>query len=56
MLPNFHAICAHFPVLLSTVIRSRFQVKPATPRDPIGFILILLVEEFYGARNKRGSS
>jgi hypothetical protein len=35
-----------FPTLLSTLIRRRFKVKPATLLIPIDNILILLVEEF----------
>ena len=34
-LPNWFIPDTHFPVLLSTVIRSRFQVKPATLLIPI---------------------
>jgi len=36
-----------FPALLSTLIRKRFQVTPATVLIPID---LLLVEEFYGTR------
>ena len=46
---------AHFPVLLTTLIRSRFQVKPATLLIPIDIHLFLLVEEFHGIRYWSGS-
>jgi hypothetical protein len=45
-----HAVCdpnAHFPVLLSTLIRSQFQVKPAT--------LLIPVDIFFGTRYYSGS-
>jgi hypothetical protein len=45
-----HIPDAYFPVLLSTPIRSRFQVKPATLLIPIGLFLILLVEELYSTK------
>ena len=37
-----------FPVPLSTLIRSRFQAKPATLLIPIGFPFLFAVEELYG--------
>jgi hypothetical protein len=40
---------------LSTDIRSRFQVKPATLLIPIDLILFILVEDFYGTRYQSGS-
>ena len=39
-----------FPVLLSTLIRSRFQAKPATLLIPIDFPFLFAVEELYGTR------
>ena len=44
-----------FPVLLSTLIRSRFQVKPATLLIPIDFPFLFVVEELYGTRYQSGS-
>ena len=44
-----------FPVLLSTLIRSRFQAKPATLLIPIDFIFLFTVEEYYGTRYQSGS-
>jgi len=37
-----------FPVLLSTLIRSRFQAKPATFLIPIDFPFLFAVEKLYG--------
>ena len=45
-LPNLSIPDAHFPVLLSTLTRRRFQVKPATLLIHIDNFLIPLVEEF----------
>jgi hypothetical protein len=39
-----------FPALLSTLIRRRFQVKPATLLIPIGLFFFLLLEELYNTR------
>jgi len=39
-----------FPVLLSTLIRSRFQAKPATFLIPINFSFLFAMEELYGTR------
>jgi hypothetical protein len=39
-----------FLELLSTLIRSRFQVKPATLLIPIDIFFLLVVEELCGAR------
>jgi len=39
-----------FPVLLSTLIRSRFQAKPATLLILIDFSFLFAVEELYGTR------
>jgi hypothetical protein len=50
-----------FPVLLSTLIRSRFQTKPATLLIPIAnddfsiFPFLFAVEELYGTRYQSGS-
>jgi len=44
-----------FPVLLSTLIRSRFQAKPATLLIPINFPFLFAVEELYGTRYQSGS-
>jgi hypothetical protein len=44
-----------FPVLLSTLIRSRFQAKPATLLIPIDFPFLFAVEELYGTRYQSGS-
>jgi hypothetical protein len=44
-----------FPVLLSTLIRSHFQAKPATLLIPIDFPFLLAVEELYGTRYLSGS-
>jgi len=38
-LPNLSIPDVHFPLLLSILIRSRFQVKPATLLIPIHFFL-----------------
>jgi hypothetical protein len=45
------------PVLLSTLIRSRFQAKPATLLIPIDFFFPLrfAVEELYGTQYQSGS-
>ena len=45
----------HFPVLLSTLIRSQFQAKPATLLIPINFSLLFVVEELDGTRYQSGS-
>jgi len=45
-----------FPVLLSTLIRSRFQAKPATLLIPIDFLLRFAVQELYGTRYQSGSN
>jgi hypothetical protein len=39
-----------FPVLSSTLSRSRFQAKPATLMIPIYFPFLFAVEELYGTR------
>jgi hypothetical protein len=44
-----------FPVLLSTLIRSQFQAKPATLLIPIDFIFLFPVEELYGTWYQSGS-
>jgi hypothetical protein len=44
-----------FPVLLSTLIRSRFQAKPATILIPIDIPFLFAVEEVYGTRYQNGS-
>jgi hypothetical protein len=44
-----------FPVLLSTLIRSRFQAKFATLLIPIDFSILFAVEELYGTRYQSGS-
>ena len=44
-----------FPVLLSTLIRSQFQAKPATLLIPIDFPFLFAVEELYGTRYQSGS-
>jgi len=44
-----------FPVLLSTLTRSRFQAKPATLFIPIDFPFFFAVEELYGTRYQSGS-
>ena len=44
-----------FPVLLSTLIRSRFQANPATLLIPIDFSFLLAVEKLYGTRLLCGS-
>ena len=45
-LPNISIPDVPFPAPLSTLVRSRFQVKPATLLIPIALFLVLLVEEF----------
>jgi len=40
---------------LSTLIRSRFQAKPATLLIPIDFSFPFAVEELYGTRYQSGS-
>jgi hypothetical protein len=54
---NYAANIVHtvvfFPAFLSTLIRRRFQVKPAALLIPIDFYLYLLVE-FYGTRYQSG--
>ena len=50
MLPNLSIPDVPFPAILSTLIRRRFQVKPATLLIPID-----LVEELYGTRYQSGS-
>jgi hypothetical protein len=42
-----------FPALLSTLLRSRFQVKPATLLITVDLFFLLLVEEFYGTRYQK---
>ena len=54
-LPNSSIPDVPFPALLSTLIRERFQVKPATLLIPIDLFLLLLVEGFYGTRYQSGS-
>jgi len=54
-LPNLSIPDVPFPALLSTLIRRRFQVKPANLLIPIDLFLIPLVEEFYGTRYQSGS-
>ena len=44
-----------YPVLLSTLIRSQFQAKPATLLIPIDFPFLFAVEELYGTRYQSGS-
>jgi hypothetical protein len=44
-----------FPVLLSTLTRSRFQAKPATLLIPIDFSFLFAVEELYDTRYRSGS-
>jgi len=44
-----------FPVLLSTLIRSQFQAKPATLLIPIIFPFLFAVEELYGTQYQSGS-
>jgi len=44
-----------FSILLSTLIRSRFQAKPATLLIPIDFPFLFAVEELYGTRYQSGS-
>ena len=44
-----------FPVLLSTLIRSRFQAKPATLLIPIDFPFPFAFEELYATRYQSGS-
>ena len=44
-----------FPVLLSNLIRSRFQAKPATLLIPIVFPFLFAVEELYGTWYQSGS-
>jgi len=46
-LPKLSTPDTHFPELLSTVIRRRFQVKPATLLIPVDSFLVLLVAELY---------
>ena len=53
-LPNLYIPDVPFPALISTLIRRRFQVKPAFGTSPID-IFFLLVEEFYGTRYQSGS-
>lgn len=48
-LPNLSIPDAHIPVVLSNLIKSWFQVKPATFLVPIGLLLFCVVLEFYGA-------
>jgi hypothetical protein len=45
-LPNLSIPGTHFPVLLSTLIRSQFQVKPATLLLPIDLSLFLWWRSF----------
>jgi len=44
-----------FPALLSSLIRSHFQAKPATLLIPIAFSFLFVVEELYGTRYQSGS-
>jgi len=44
-----------FPVLLLTLIRSRFQAKPATLLISIDYSFLFAVEELYGTRYQSGS-
>jgi len=53
-LPNLSIPDVPFPTLLSTLIRRRFQVKPATLLIPIDLLLILLVKELYSTRYQSG--
>jgi hypothetical protein len=53
--PNLSTPDVHFPVLLSTLIRSRFQLKLTTLLIPIYLVLFLWVEEFYGTQYQSGS-
>ena len=54
-LPHLSIPDAHFPVPLSTFIRSQFQVKPATLLIPINCLFLLLfVEGFYSTRYQSG--
>ena len=54
-LPNLSIPDANFPVLLSTVMRSQFQVKPETVLIPSDLFLVLLVEESSGTQYQSGS-
>jgi hypothetical protein len=45
----------HFPGLLSTVIRSQFQVKPTTFLVTIDNFLCVFVEEIHGTQHQTGS-
>jgi hypothetical protein len=54
MLPNMSIPHMPFPVLISTVIRSRSQVKPATLLIPI-YLFLVHWWKFYSARCKSGS-
>ena len=53
-LPNLSIPDVPFPALLLTLIRRRFQIKPATLLVPID-LFFLLVEEFYGTQYQSGS-
>jgi len=52
---NLSMLNVPFPVLLSTLIRSRFQAKFATLLIPIDFSILFAVEELYGTRYQSGS-
>jgi len=54
-LPNLSIPDVPFPALLSTLIRRRFQVKPATHLIPIDLFRFPLVDEFYGTQYQIGS-
>jgi len=53
-LPNMSIPDAHFPALSSTMIRSRFQVKPATLLISID-LFFFFGGGFYGTRYQIGS-
>ena len=44
-----------FPALISTLIRRRLQVKPATLLIPIDLVSFLVGEDLYGTRYQGGS-
>ena len=45
---NLSILDAPFSIMLSTLIRSQFQAKPATLLIPIDFPFLFAVEELYG--------
>jgi hypothetical protein len=54
-LPNLSIPDVPFPALLLTLIKRRFQFKPATLLIPIDLDLFLLVKELYGTQYQSGS-